>query len=60
VRDACAASVYERPPSTDNICPLIQLAWSLDRNTTAFAMSSALPVRRVCVASTSRFCPSAP
>lgn len=51
---------YERPPSTDKICPVIQAACSLARNTTAVAMSCAEPRRRVWMPCTSRAWPSAP
>jgi hypothetical protein len=51
---------YDRPPSTDNICPEIHSAWSLARNSTALAMSSARPSLRVWMPSTRRFWPSGP
>ncbi len=54
------ADRQDRPPSTDRICPLIQEAWSLTRNSTAWAMSSGVPRRRTWMDSTSRFCPSGP
>ena len=50
----------DRPPSTDNICPETHDDGSLAKNSTALAISAAVPGRRVWVFSINRFWPSGP
>jgi hypothetical protein len=42
---SAAASVQERPPSTDRMWPLIHPACSLAKNSTALAMSWAVEIK---------------
>jgi hypothetical protein len=48
------------PPLTLSVWPVIQLAWSDAKNSTAWTMSSGLPRRFSAIESTRRFWPSAP
>ena len=60
VRTDGAGRVGQRPPSTCRIWPLINPARSEAKNTTALAMSCAVPRRFIAIRSTSAFCPSGP
>jgi len=51
---------HYRPPSTCNTCPFTNPASSDAKNTTALAMSRAVPNRFIAIRSISACCPSAP